>query len=94
MPLAALRLQQVKGQGCALAAGPSNCKFHDYDGKSQYQQEYQVYQHKSGPSVFAYNIREPPHIAQTNGASCAYKDEAQPGRELFAFHLYIPRFVI
>ena len=94
MPPASLWLQQVKRQGSAFPAGPSHCKFHDYDGKSQYQQEHQVYQHKSGPSVFAYYIREPPHIAQTNGTPCAYKDEAQPGREFFAFHLYIPRFVL
>ena len=67
VPLAALGLQRLEGQGDALLAGPAHGKFHHHHRQAQNHQKQQIHQHKGRTAVFAHYVRKSPHIAQPNG---------------------------
>ena len=79
MPLASLWLQHVEGHGRTLLASSSHSELHHYNGKSQDQQEEQVHQHKSAPSVSPCDIGESPYISQSDGTACGDQDKSQTG---------------
>ena len=50
----------------------------------------QVKEHKKTASVFPCNIWKTPHISNTDGASCRYKQKTKAGFERFSLHIYFP----
>ena len=63
MPLGALGLQGVEGQGDALLAGPAHGKLHDHDRKAHNHQKQQIEQHERRAAVLSGNIGEAPYVA-------------------------------
>ena len=83
MPLSR-RLQRVERRRRALLAGTAHGELHHHDGQAQDDEEYEVHQHERRAAVFARDVGEAPHVAQTDGAPRGNQDEAQTRAEPFA----------
>src|SRR5699024_9391072 len=86
VPLCPQRLQLIKSSGNTAARAASHRKLHDHDRESQHDQADQIDQHKSRPAILPGNVRETPHIPQTNGTPCRNQNKSQPGAKLFSLH--------
>ena len=79
MPLCTLRLQHIKGLGNTSLASAAYRKLHDDNRKAQAQQAGQIDQHEGRASVSTDDIRETPHVSQSDGADCRNQDKAETG---------------
>ena len=61
--------QAVRRQDTALC-GPPHGVFHGHDGNSQDGKEKHIDENEEAASILSCNVRETPHIANANGASC------------------------
>ena len=87
MPFRSLRLQHIHGKGNTALTGAPNGKFQCQNGNAQNEQKYEINQYKGSTAVFPCDVREFPHIPQTDGTACGNEQEAQTGAEfLSVFH--------
>ena len=87
MPFRSLRLQHIHGKGNTALTGTPNGKLQCQNGNAQNEQKYEINQHKGSTAVFSCDVREFPHIPQTDGAACGNGQKAQTGAEfLSVFH--------
>ena len=56
---------------------PNHRELHDHHRQAKNQQEQQVDQHKGRPTVLPCDVREAPHVSQTDGTSRGDEHEAQ-----------------
>ena len=68
------------------AAAAAHRQLHGENGHAHDQQKQQVKQHEHTAAVGAGNIRELPHIADTDGTAGTDQQEAQSGFKAFSFH--------
>ena len=86
VPLAALRLERLKGLHGALTAGTADGQFHRQHRHAHDDQKQQVHQHKDTAAVLPRHKGELPYVADTDGAAGAHQQEAETRPEIFAFH--------
>ena len=86
MPFRARGFQLVVAARDGALAGAPGGELHDERRQGENGQKHQVHQHERRAAVLAGDVGETPHVAQTDGATGAYQNEAQAASELFAFH--------